>query len=334
MPKFSVARIAPADRSRGWSEFVSEIFFPLNASFSAPEQFHGTVENWDMGQISLSCFQSGPLCYDREKHHLRGRTEDHFLITFATESDARFSQGHCDLFCKKNGFFIQRGDLPYQFSHAEDNKLWVLKVPARILKTRIRSLDRYASYTYDSSRGVGALLLDTARAIPGRMEQLSGAITKEGLGRCLMDLLCLALEDDERALGSGMSSVRLGHLARVEQYIRKNLSNHAMTIEDIASSNGISTRYLHQLFNASDTSVGRWIRGVRLEAACRDLRNPRHGETVAEIAYRWGFGDQAQFSRHFKAHFGRTPREVRSAQALGRSDEPSDQAPDTPDHLT
>jgi AraC-like DNA-binding protein len=33
---------------------------------------------------------------------------------------------------------------------------------------------------------------------------------------------------------------------------------------------------------------------------------------VAEIAYRWGFGDQGQFSRHFKSHFGKTPREVRT----------------------
>jgi AraC-like DNA-binding protein len=195
------------------------------------------------------------------------------------------------------------------------------------VKSRIRTLDRYASYTYDSSRGVGALFLDTASAIPGRMDQLSGSITKEGLGRCLLDLLCLALEDDERALGSGMSSVRQGHLARVERYIRKNLSNHAMTIEDIASANGISTRYLHQLFNASDTSVGRWIRGLRLEAAYEDLQNPRHGETVAEIAYRWGFGDQAQFSRHFKSHFGKTPREVRAAAVPGRSDETSDLPP-------
>src|SRR3981081_296746 len=315
MAKFSVDRIAPEDRSLGWSKFVSEIFFPLSASFSAPERFHGTVENWDLGQISLSRFQSGPVCYDREKHHLRGRAADDLLITFATESDARFSQGNCDLYCRKNGFFIQRGDLPYHFSHAHDNNLWVLKVPTRMLKNRIRTLDRYANYTYDASRGVGALFLDTARAIPGRTEQLSAAVTREGLGRCLMDLLCLAIEDDERALGSGMSSVRLGHLARVERYIRKNLANHAMTMEKIASANGISRRYLHQLFHGSDTTVGRWIRVLRLEAAHEDLKNARHGETVAEIAYRWGFGDQAQFSRHFKSHFGRPPREARAVLA-------------------
>jgi AraC-like DNA-binding protein len=282
----------------------------MTASFSAPERFYGTIENWDLGQISLSRFHSAPVCYDRAKEHLRGRSENDLLITFATESDARFSQGGNLLHCRKNGFFIQRGDLPYQFSHAEDNELWVFKVPTQMLKSRIRVIDRYVSYVYDSSRGAGALFLDTARSIPQRMEQF-GTVTRDGLGRCLVELLCLALEDDERALGSGMSSVRLGHLARVERYVRKNLTNHAMTIEEIALANGISSRYLHDLFKGSDTTIGQWIRVLRLEAALADLQDTRHGETVAEIAYRWGFGDQAQFSRHFKSHFGKTAREIR-----------------------
>jgi AraC-like DNA-binding protein len=310
MTRFSVVPIPPQQRSAHWSSFVSGIFFPMSASFSAPEKFYGTIDNWELGQISMSRFDSAPVCYDRAKQHLRGSSENDLLITFATKSSARFIQGHNVLHCKKDGFFIQRGDLPYQFSHAENNELWVLKLPAQMLKSRIRVFDRYLSYVYDSSRGAGAPFLDTARGIPRRMEQL-GAVAREGLGQCLVELLCLALEDDNRALGSGMSSVRLGHLARIERYVRKNLTNRAMTIEDIALANGISSRYLHELFKGSDRTVGQWIRTLRLDAALADLQDPRRGETVAEIAYRWGFGGQAQFSRHFKSHFGKRPREIK-----------------------
>ena len=202
MTRFSVVPIPPQQRSAHWSSFVSGIFFPMSASFSTPEKFYGTIDNWELGQISLSRFDSAPVCYDRAKQHLRGRSENDLLITFATKSSARFIQGHNILHCKKDGFFIQRGDLPYQFSHAENNELWVLKLPAQMLKSRIRVFDRYLSYVYDSSRGAGALFLDTARGIPRRMEQL-GAVAREGLGQCLVELLCLALEDDDRALGSG-----------------------------------------------------------------------------------------------------------------------------------
>jgi AraC-like DNA-binding protein len=310
MTRFSVAAVAPEERSQRWSKFVSGIFFPMSASFAAPDRFHGTIENWDLGRVSLSRFCSGPVCYDRAKSHLRGRADDDLLITFATRADARFVQGDYNLHCRRNGFFFERGDLPYQFSHADDNELWVLKVPSRMLKGRIRVVDRYLGYVHDASRGLGALFLDTARGVPPRATQLS-AEAKDGLGRCLLDLLCLAIEDDPRAIGSQMSSVRLAHLARIERYIRRNLAKQAMTIEEIACANGISVRYLHDLFKESGIPVGQWIRTLRLEAACNDLQSPRHQETIAEIAYRWGFGGQAQFSRHFKAHFGRTPRELR-----------------------
>jgi len=56
----------------------------MSASFSAPEKFYGTIDNWELGQISLSRFDSAPVCYDRAKQHLRGRSENDLLITFAT----------------------------------------------------------------------------------------------------------------------------------------------------------------------------------------------------------------------------------------------------------
>jgi transcriptional regulator GlxA family with amidase domain len=41
------------------------------------------------------------------------------------------------------------------------------------------------------------------------------------------------------------------------------------------------------------------------------------GRTVTEVALRWGFRSPAHFSRAYRAHFGRTPREERQA-ALGQ----------------
>jgi hypothetical protein len=125
MTSFNVASIDPKERSLRWSRFVSEIFFPLSASFAAPDRFHGTIENWDMGRISLSRFCSGPVCYDRAKRHLGGRSNDDLLITFATRTEASFTQGDHDLRCKRNGFFLERGDLPYRFSHSDDNEFCV-----------------------------------------------------------------------------------------------------------------------------------------------------------------------------------------------------------------
>ena len=40
-------------------------------------------------------------------------------------------------------------------------------------------------------------------------------------------------------------------------------------------------------------------------------------KSIAEIAYQWGFGDQGQFGRHYRAHFGCTPSEAREAARSG-----------------
>ena len=101
------------------------------------------------------------------------------------------------------------------------------------------------------------------------------------------------------------------HLTRIEAFVRKNLANSELDPETIARGCGISTRYLHELFRDTNQTLGSWIRDQRL-AACREtLRDPSNRQTVAEIAYRFGFGDQAQFSRTFKAQFGLPPKDYR-----------------------
>lgn len=50
------------------------------------------------------------------------------------------------------------------------------------------------------------------------------------------------------------------------------------------------------------------------------LRDPSCRKSISEIAYRWGFADQAQFSRHYRAQFGKTPSEAREpASAASRA---------------
>jgi AraC-like DNA-binding protein len=43
------------------------------------------------------------------------------------------------------------------------------------------------------------------------------------------------------------------------------------------------------------------------------LRDPNCRKSISEIAYQWGFGDQAQFSRNYRGRFGRSPSEARAA---------------------
>jgi AraC-like DNA-binding protein len=56
-------------------------------------------------------------------------------------------------------------------------------------------------------------------------------------------------------------------------------------------------------------------REQRLDACRETLKEPSNRQTVAAVAYHWGFGDQAQFSRAFKMRFGVSPKDYRDQAA-------------------
>lgn len=123
---------------------------------------------------------------------------------------------------------------------------------------------------------------------------------------------CLALMCD------GLASEETTHRRRLMHQIRRTLASRFaeadLTPAAIAAGHGISVRYLHSLFAATGSSVGRELRTIRLarvramleDRACRAL-------TVSEIAYACGFNDPGYLARCFAQEFGRSPTSFRNA---------------------
>lgn len=298
------------DRSRHWHDAIARTYFPLDLSFRNPDSFSGDLTSWTLGDVSLSRLTSDALQYRRLPHHFKAERDEHFLVTVPARSEVFFSQCGKDVRCQPGGFILERSHEPYEFSHAEAADLWVLKVESKALGGRIRQPDRFCSLQFNAAEGAGGLFADMLHLIPNRFEAMTAEV-RSTVGQQLIDLLVLALKADERTLTTGNSTVREAHLTRIEAFIRRNLSDCELDPEAIARGCGISTRYLHELFRDTNQTVGSWIRDQRLEACRESLRDPMNRQTVAEIAYRFGFGDQAQFSRAFKASFGLPPKEYR-----------------------
>lgn len=312
--QISTAGCGPRHRSRHWHETIAATYFPLDLRFADADRFAGDLKIWDLGDVSLSRLTSEPLEYRRFLHHFRGEREEDFLVTVPVQSEVYFSQCGKDVRCCPGGLILERSHEPYVFSHDEPADLWVVKVSAAALGTKIRQPDRFCSLQFDTTRGGGGLFVDMleiiARRIDGMSEELCATV-----GSQLVELLVLALKDDERTLTSGVTAVRAAHLSRIESCVRSRLGDSGLDPETIARTCNISTRYLHELFRDANQTLGSWIRDQRLEACREALGNPACKQSVAEIAYRWGFSDHAQFSRAFKAQFGVPPREYRE-QAL------------------
>jgi AraC-like DNA-binding protein len=316
--QISTASCAPRDRSRHWHETIAATYFPLDLRFAEADRFAGELRLWDLGDVSLSRLATEPLEYRRMPNHFRGERDEHYLVTLPVRSEVLFSQCGKDVRCCPGGLILERSHEPYVFSHDQAADLWVVKVSAAALGGRIRQPDRFCSLQFDATQGGGGLFADMLELIPRRVENQSEQL-RTTIGRQLVELLVLALQEDERTLAAGGTAVRAAHLSRIEACVRRRIGDSSLDSETIARACRISVRYLHELFRDADTTLGGWIRDQRLEACREALGDPFGNETIAEIGYKWGFSGQAQFSRAFRAQFGVPPREYREQALMKRA---------------
>lgn len=300
----STDRIAPPQRAAHWDRVISETYFPLHLTFREARDFSGRLVRRQLGQVSLSRLTTEALQFERRPHHLSHIREEEYLITLPRHSPVEFRQLGREVRCDPGGFILERGDEPYRFSYDTANDLNVLKVSKRALAEKVRDPDRFCAKIVDARAGVPALFANLMGQLQGLDLAQDHAATL--LGRQLVEVLALALDDRIDQDDGVRSAVRAGHLRRAERLVRQNLSSPDLSPELVADACGISKRYLHELFSDTNKTVSQFIREERLIAA-RDIIATSRGLAMAEVAYRFGFSDQAQFSRLFKGMFGMTP---------------------------
>ncbi len=298
-----------------WRQIVASFYFPLELQFANPETFFGELTGASLGSVHLSRLRSSPASYERHQHQLGASGEEEaYLITIPRISPVDFVQLGREVQCGTGGILVERGDAPYRFHYTAGNDLHVLKVARSALAERTSQPDRYCAQAFDGTRALGLLfstMVTQAHFVAKEMEVHAASV----VGRQLLELLAMVLENDPRAVTSASSAVRAAHLQRAEAYIRANLTDPALSPETVAAACSISKRYLHDLFKEETETVGTRIRQERLIAA-RDRLETGGACSIAYVAYQYGFSDQARFSRLFKAEFGQTPSGYRNrAQA-------------------
>ncbi|MEO9632746.1 MAG: helix-turn-helix domain-containing protein [Sulfitobacter sp.] len=312
---FSTTHNQGMNKNDIWSRTLSDTYFSLSAQCANPDTFNGSLQSWSLGNLGLSEMNCDGVKYSRTNSHFANESESNLLITIPHNDTISFQQAKRDTNCPPGSFLVERGDLPYEFAHAQSNKLWVLKVPTASVRSRLGATDRLGALTFDATTGVGSYFVGAVRNTIESIDVIGGA-AREMAGQHLLDLLCLSMRSDDRILDSASSTIRAAHLQRAEQFIRDNLSNPNLNSQVVAESCGISLRYLQRLFAENNHSVVGYIRDKRLTRCHEMLRMVNNTSTMAQIAHKWGFYDQAQFCKHYRSRFGCTPTDTRKQSRL------------------
>jgi DNA-binding response OmpR family regulator len=91
----------------------------------------------------------------------------------------------------------------------------------------------------------------------------------------------------------------------------QHIGDETFSVEQLGREVNMSASQINRKLKALvNQSAQQFIRSVRMQRALELLKNK--GGTVAEVAYRVGFGDPGYFTRVFKTYFGYSPSELKS----------------------
>jgi AraC-like DNA-binding protein len=127
------------------------------------------------------------------------------------------------------------------------------------------------------------------------------------------DLVALAIgATRDGAYIAHSRGMRAARLQAAKAFITRNVRRADLSANAVATHLGVTTRYVHLLFETEELSCNEYIAERRLLCAYEMLRDLRHADrTISTIAFNVGFNDLSYFNRTFRRRFGMTPSEAR-----------------------
>ncbi|MBB6308512.1 helix-turn-helix transcriptional regulator [Xanthobacter tagetidis] len=127
--------------------------------------------------------------------------------------------------------------------------------------------------------------------------------------RHIADLLSLAVGSTPPARAPGTGRMRADRLGAIRTAIAGHAHLPGYSIEEAGQALALSPRYIQRLLHEDGTTFSELMTEQRLAMACRALADTR--DSLADIAFRCGFGDLSVFYRAFKRKFGTSPGRFR-----------------------
>lgn len=216
-----------------------------------------------------------------------------------------------------SGSEISQGDLvvfdmaePWSIDWQGEFELLFLLLPAGRLSSRFGRASVNLPVVLGSSRAATA-----ARPV---MRMLGPDVTAPdqadltSLENALVELAASAVVAETRTGAAAATAAQAAQLRRLTAAIEARLGDPTLSVTDIARQEGTSVRSIQRLFESGGDSFSGYLRHRRLARCEGDLADPHYAEeAIADIARRWGFRDQAHFSRAFAARNGLSPSAYR-----------------------
>jgi AraC-like DNA-binding protein len=308
---FAIATVPQGRRFDYFQSVVDQVFCPMQVQPKgvSTQAFRGCVEATTLGRVRLARVATSPITVRRGGGDVGRITEAPYLVKFQLKGESFWTQRGREVNLRPGDFVISSMAEPYSLVFREDYEMPVLGLSPATMRHLTPDPDRFLGVRMAGEDADCGLLSSFIAQVVTRMSRLREPMISR-VEANILDLLGGVLSARS---GSGALSAEQ-QLGQIKAYIEAHLHDRRLGPSMIAAAFSISTRQLHSLFEAEPTSVGRYIRGLRLNACRRLLLERTAGSTrsLTDIALECGFYDLSHMSRCFRDQFGVTPREFRA----------------------
>jgi AraC-like DNA-binding protein len=288
-----------------WADETPRVFEPLAVRAAGDAPFEGRVERYPLGPLTVFRLTADASTVTRTPAMIGASDPEWIQIGLLLGGRCVVDQDGRRATLRSGDFASWASSRPYAVDALTRHELLVTYCPAALLRPHTDRLYDRTATAIPGDHGTARLV---RRFLLALLEELESGATVPGatdIAEGLVDLF------------RGLYGARLDPppellRAQIAAFIDAHLGDPRLGPEVIARSHFISRRSLDRLFAAEGTSVRESIRLRRLERCRRDLQDPRlAGESVLQIATRWGFVSASHFSRAFRATYGMAPSDAR-----------------------
>ena len=310
---FDSELLVAAKRRQAWRDAICEIYLQVDCIAEAQSDYVGFVREARLGAVTLTDTYLSPQLIDRQAQHINHFDKDCYYLGIERIGEITICQDGSSFLLRRGIGGLYYANEPYSLRCPVKSRQFWVEIPRQAFDRRFDSGRPPLLAAINLSRGLGRIAGEFCTTLAEEGPNVDEP-SREQLGEQFMDILALALSGQPDKQPADEKSVQRARLRSVKAYIELNLGNPNLSLAIIAKQNGISLRYLHQLFRLMDMSVSEWIWLRRLQR-CRDLlASTRNADlSITEIAYSMGFSSSSHFSNRFRALFNMRPSDVRGA---------------------
>lgn len=303
---WSLQQWPAAERPEAWRDMICRTHLPwqLDVDPDADPRAGATITERPLDGLTLVDCSAGRCSGRRGRAQIRETDGEYLGVLVVLDGHEHIEQDDRQIVLGRGQALVWSSTRPLRFAVPVGLRKRTLLVPRnRLTGVEQADVDRVTTLSGPASR----LLAEHLGAVSAVGDLPAGAAA--AAANAALELLAAALP------GPGRDGADLPRWERVRDHIEDNLADPLLRPHHIAAAHAMSLRALYQLFERRGHTVSGYVRARRLARARAELARLGRATTVATTAHRWGFADQAAFSRAFRRQFGCSPNDVRLDRA-------------------